>query len=190
MVRIKACFLLVAILAFWLPQSGCVRMKLVSVDEKTQLENQILGSFEQLQQDLVLVASVRDENGKTPEIPEAKREALVAMMNRQFNLDDVNQLKRDNVAGENNKGLLTFFATDRTRANAEYLAFAKRIIKEENRDRFVIMQRLISTTPSLTKADLPLIRQIFYTLNEAGSAPGTRIQTPDGEWTVKADMAE
>ena len=67
--------------------AGCtqklVDVNVTIVDQKTALENQILGSYEELDNEVLLLASVRsvDEEGKlkpTTEIPKGKLQALRA----------------------------------------------------------------------------------------------------------------
>jgi len=172
-------------LIFIVPHIGCGGMQIVSVDQKTQLENQILGSMDSLQGDLALMASVRGDQAETAKIPPAHKEALLAMMNRQFNQDDVNELKARVIAGENINGLLTFFETALTKNDPNYRAFAKRIVKEENQDRLIIMQRVISINKNLSRKDLPTIRMMMYKLNAQSSAAGTKVQSLSGKWNVK-----
>lgn len=166
--------------------SACVSLKVISVDQKTQLENQILGTFSDLQKDLVLIQSVRGEvQGEAP-LPPAQREALLAMMNRQFNADDVAELKEAGIAGERKDGLLEFFATDKTRASAAFEASAKRVIDEENHDRTVFIKRVIALNPNLSEKDSVAVAEMLYRLNVEGSPDGTRMQNADGAWVTKA----
>jgi hypothetical protein len=65
------------------------------IDQKTALENQILGSYEELGNE-VLLASVRsvDEQEKLKpviEVPKGKRLALKAMQRQEFNRDDIRE---------------------------------------------------------------------------------------------------
>ena len=173
-----------------LAMSGCISIKIVSVDEKTQLENQILGSFKALQQDLVLISSVRGEGRQDDAISPARREVIQAMMNRQFNLDDVVALKQKGVVGENNEGLLNFFETEQTRNDDEFRSFAVQIKEDENRDRSVIMKRVIAIDENLSQQDYPLVQKMMYKLNVEDTAPGARIQSPGGEWSNKDDYEE
>ncbi len=43
------------------PCSGCPVVKPVVLDRKTQLENQMLGTFQRLEENLILASSVRAE---------------------------------------------------------------------------------------------------------------------------------
>lgn len=176
-----------ALLALLFVHPACVTIQMVSVDQKTQLENQILGSFEALQDDLILIASVRGEGQQRTDLSPAKREALMAMMNRQFNLDDVNDLRARGVAGEKRDGLLVFLETDRTRQDSAFAAFARRIIEEENRDRGIIMNRVIAMNPSLGPEDLPTVRRMMHTLALESAPAGTLVESPNGGWSPKTE---
>jgi len=182
-------FRLLPVLFLLLPLSGCINLKVIAVDQKTQLENQILGSFGELQKDLVLIQSVRgDEEGTA--IPAPQREALYAMMNRQFNADDVMALKIQGVAGEAKTGLLQFFETERTRNDAAFKAEAQRLIEEENHDRTVFMKRVIMVNPNLGEKDYPAVQNLFFRLNADSSPPGVLVQEENGEWKAKPDTAK
>jgi hypothetical protein len=180
-------FLATFILLLVAVNPACVSIKMISVDQKTQLENQILGSFEALQGDLVLIASVRGEGQTRPDLPPAKREALMAMMNRQFNLDDLNDLRRRGIAGEKQDGLLVMRDTDRTRGDSAYAQFARGIIDQENRDRTIIMNRVLSMNPSLTAADMPIVRSMMHKLAAESAPPGTPIEMENGQWIIKPE---
>lgn len=171
--------------------ASCISMKMVSVDRKTQLENQILGSLGQLQKDLVLIASVRGEGLSPKKMPNAHREALIAMMNRQFNLDDIIELKQKQVVGEGNDGSLKIFKdVERLKRDSEFKNFVERIVKEENRDRNVIMLRVVAMNSDLADKDFPIVQKMMYRLNAQGSAPGTKIQNENGKWIEKEEAAE
>jgi len=160
---------------------------MVSVDQKTELENQILGSINSLQEDLILVSSIRGEGSNYNAISPAHKEALYSVMNRQYNLDDVNTLKRQGIAGEKLNGLLFMFETEQTKNSKTFDSFARRIISEENHDRSVIMKRVIAVNPNLSARDEPLIQNIMYKLNLQSSPIETKAQTTSGEWETLSD---
>ncbi len=167
--------------------TGCVSVKLVTVDKKTQLENQILGSFQQLQGDLVLVSSVRGEGESDTAISDLHKEALKAVLNRQFNHDDVTMFKEAGVFGEKNNGLLAYFKTERTANDAEFKELAQRILKEENRDREVIMKRVISLNDKLTMKEYPQVKNMMYMLSLQNSTVGHKVQLENGTWQTKTE---
>jgi len=180
--------LTVALTAF-----GCknlAKVEVTLIDERTQLENQVLGAYEELNDDLALVASVRgvDEDGQTrvpPPASASQKRSLRAMQNREFNRDDIESFKREGAVGENNQGLLSFFETAKTAADAKHKAFVEAKVKEENDDRKIVMGRVIEVTPGLELKDLPEVKKIMAKRNRDGAVIGEKIQLETDEWTVK-----
>jgi len=175
----------------WLSACGTlVGVDVTVVDQKTALENQILGSYEELGNEMLLLASVRsvDEEGKlktVAEIPPGKREAIRAMQRQEFNRDDIQGFKKTGIAGEGNAGLLVFFENQKTEKDPPFKKFAQAIIQEENHDRLAILKRTIATNEAFSEGDLPKVQKIFASLNRDSAWPGEKIQQENGEWTVK-----
>jgi uncharacterized protein YdbL (DUF1318 family) len=160
------------------------------VDEKTALENQILGSYEELGNDMTLLASVRsvDESGKlksVPEIPPGKRKAIRAMQRKEFNRDDIANFKKLGCAGEGNDGLLVFMETDKTKTDPKFKKFVQAIVQEENEDRLITLNRIVATNENFSEGDLPKVQKISASLNRDNAKPGEKIQNESGEWVVK-----
>src|SRR5512138_1497030 len=87
------------------------------VSERTSLENQVLGTYNSLSEDLLLVVSVRgvSPTGKieapprhTPEQQDATR----ALETIAFHADDLESFKRLGWVGENRDGLVTPFTRE------------------------------------------------------------------------------
>ena len=160
------------------------------VDQKTALENQVLGSYEELGKDMMLLASVRsvDETGKlklVAEVPKSKMEAIRAMQRQEFNRDDIQMFKVLGVAGEGNNGLLIFFETERALKDPDFQKFSRTIISEENEDRLIILRRIVATHESFSDEDLPKVQKIYASLNRDNAKPKEKIQLEDGTWAAK-----
>jgi hypothetical protein len=175
----------------WLSACGkLVGVDVTVVDQKTALENQILGSYEELGNEMLLLASVRsvDESGKlktVAEIPSGKKRALRAMQRQEFNRDDIQKFKQTGVAGEGNEGLLIFFENQKTKEDKQFNSFVQAIIEEENEDRLIILNRTIATNEAFSDGDLPKVQKIFASLNRDSAKNGEKIQQENGAWTVK-----
>ncbi len=189
---------LLAMLVWALGFSGCsslVGVDVTVVDQKTALENQILGSYEELGNEMLLLASVRsvDEDGKlktVAEIPPGKMEAIRAMQRQEFNRDDIQSFKQSGIAGEGNEGLLVFFETEKTQSDPKFKTFAQTIMEEENADRLAILKRTVATNEAFSDGDLPKVQRIFASLNRDNANPGEKIQLEDGRWIVKGQQAK
>jgi hypothetical protein len=174
--------------------TGCaeklVDVNVTIVDQKTALENQILGSYEELGNEVLLLASVRsvDEEGKIKpviEVPKGKRLALKAVQRQEFNRDDIREFKSTLCAGEGNDGLLKYFENERTLKDSDYKKFVVAILKEENKDRLTILQRIVATNENFSDKDLPKVEKISASLNRDNAHAGEKIQSDDGAWSIK-----
>jgi len=162
---------------------ACVTVNPVVLDRKTQLENQILGTFKRLEGELILASSVRGEGPPAKKLSPLEREALEAMMTREFNRDDIEDLKTQQVVGEGNDGLLAI--RDRT-SDAVEAARVNKLVQEENNARMVLMKRVIQQSPDLSAKDLPELRRIFHRLNVQTARKGDWVQRSDGAWEQAA----
>ena len=180
--------------------AGCTLadVKVNVASERTSLENQILGSYNSLSEETLLVASVRgvDPLGRIqapPKKSQEQQDAIAAMQVLSFHADDVDAFKRLGWVGEDNQGLLKSFGLTRDKTPDELKDFSARyrqqefdsVLREVNAAREVVMRRAIETNAQLTRADLPKVRAVFAKLAADTSQPGDRLQNPDGSWTVK-----
>lgn len=187
-------------LSLALSVSGCTLAKVDVnvVSERTSLENQVLGTYNSLSEDMLLVASVRgvSPSGKieapprhTPEQADATR----ALETVAFHVDDIETFKRFGWIGENQEGLLTPFKRETPKVSSEELkSFAanyseaefQQVVSEVNQAREVLMKRVVQTNENFTLKDLPAIRKVFAKINRQNSAPGSRVQGEDGRWST------
>lgn len=160
------------------------------VDERTALENQILGTYEELDQDVMLLSSVRsvDSKGtlvKNKPLTDGKRLVIRAMQRSSFNRDDLNRYQLLGIIGENNQGGVVLLNPEKVQKNR--LDFVNNLVKEENADRDIIMQRVIATQEKLSDETLPKLRKIFAAMNRDKAAKGVMIQNEQGAWTKKGE---
>ena len=158
------------------------------VDERTALENQVLGTYQELNQQVMLVASVRyiDPKGKlkqTQELPPGKKDVVRALQRVSFNKDDLNRYKSLGIIGENNEGGITLLEPGKVEPADR--AFLENLLKEENEDRAAIMSRIIETNETLSSTDLPRVHKMFAALNRDKALKGERIQLDNGKWIQK-----
>ena len=192
----KRCYF--ALLVLSLSACTLAKVDVNVVSERTALENQVLGSYNALTQDVLLVASVRgvDPSGSIKPPAKKSREhqnAVEAVETLAFNEDDVDAFKRLGWVGEDNQGRLAPFPLQRDKVPDDLRAFVERYQKPEfdavlaqvNKARDAVMQRVVETNPDLTEKDLPRIRRIFARINRENALPGEKIQQEDGAWKVK-----
>ncbi|MGM0452337.1 MAG: DUF1318 domain-containing protein [Thermodesulfobacteriota bacterium] len=179
---------------------GCTlaQVNVEMVSERTAMENQVLGTYNALDAQMLLAASVRgvDEDGAVSKPPKHSRmykDAVSAMQTIDFHADDLSAFKRLGWVGENNRGLIEAFEMDRTDVPDDLSDFVNRFTKAEfdhvveriNAARKVLMQRVIYMNENLKQSDIEDVRRVFAGLRAENTAAGTRVQAESGEWKVK-----
>ena len=182
--------------------AGCtladVNVEMLS--ERTALENQVLGSYNSLDSQMLLAASVRgvDSTGTITRPPEHSREfkdTINAMQVMDFHADDLDMFKRLGWAGENNQGFVEPFSMDDSNIPDDLKESATRysdkefdfVISTINKSREYVMYRVIYMNENLSESDLPEIKRIFAKINAENAASGDKIQSLDGKWQLKKD---
>lgn len=170
--------------------SGLVDVNVQVIDEKTLLERQILGAYENLEKDLVLVASVRsvDTEGRLvplPDFPPGQRRALEALRVREFYRDDVDSLKRDGVVGEGNDGYLAVLPSAPT-LEGKRAALVENVLAQENAARRALVDRIVETNETLSASDRGKVEKVFAQMNRDAAKDGEWVQADDGTWAKKA----
>ncbi|HOZ22237.1 MAG TPA: DUF1318 domain-containing protein [bacterium] len=177
-------FILMVFLPLTLLRCSVRAPELNVTGEKTALENQVLGTYQQIESDSWLIASSRAVGATSSAVVSGgRKEVIDAVQNRKFNKDEVDELKADKVAGENNRGLLQALTHPRYDGDPEYRLYVDQIIEEENNDRMIIYDRVLTINQS--SAEAARANEVFARLNFDNSAPGTMIQNPDGSWVEK-----
>jgi len=166
--------------------SGCVSAKIAVVDERTALENQILGSYEDLDRDLQLLASVRavDPQGRSKEAPafsEIRTRAIQARQTQQFNRDDVDELKRAGCLGEANTGMLAQRSCQAT-GDPQVAKRLERLLTSENQARQQVLHFVVTTSPDLTEKDYDQVVQAFAQMKRERAKSGEWVQDSAGKW--------
>ena len=159
--------------------------------EKTAMENQILGSFEQLSDQSLNTTSLRTSGVRQSEAAsEHKQAVLDAVQSQKLNRIEILELKQDKVIGENNEGYLEILPTDRYKNDPQYKKRVDYIVAEENRNREIIYQQVVALNYDAEEIDSAEVNRIFTTMQIESSPPGTMIQQPDGDWVEKSQEQE
>ena len=180
--------------------TGCTlaQVNVEMVSERTALENQVLGTYNSLDAQMLLAASVRgvDESGAVSEAPKHSREhkdAITAMQTLDFHADDLEAFKRLGWVGENNLGYIEPFAMEKENVPEDLRAFADRFTQSEfdyvisrvNSARQVLMERVIYMNENLKESDMSQVQRVFARIQAENAAAGVKIQAEDGSWKTK-----
>lgn len=187
--KLRIWFLLLALPGFGAGFGSCVSARINVVDERTALENQILGGYQELDRDLQLVASVRAADGSSPAgrtsaFSELRARAVRARQTQQLNRDDIDELKHLGCLGEASDGLLATRPCEAI-SDSSVPERTKRVIEAENAARKLIVEFVVATSPDLSQADLPQIVRAYTRLQQEQSKSGEWIQDSSGQWLRK-----
>jgi len=174
----------------WSCGGSLVEVKVDIVGERTALERQVLGTFQELDRQVILMSSVRsiDASGhliELPPIPQGKRLVIRALQRMKFNRDDVDRFRVAGYLGEGNNGLLVFRAAPSAGKEENSELFIKSVMTDENEDRLAVMKRVVQENENFKESDLEKVQKIFAHLNRDASPAGTWVQLEDGSWTQK-----
>ena len=187
--RTLFCFTFLA--SFLLGGCGTLfEIDLTVVGEKTALERQVLGTYQDLGRDLTVYSSVRavQPDGSLeppPPTTESQREVLRAINNRRYNRDDLDTLLSAGVLGEANDGLVMMRQSEQLPVGDLTSDLVDQILEEENQDRETIIARLVKTTPGVTEGQRGEVAWIFAQLNQDLAPAGAPVQNREGEWRQK-----
>ena len=157
--------------------------------EKTALENQVIGTYQEIEQDAWTLASVRSTapGKQQPTMSKEKKKVFEAVQGRKFNKDDIDEFKKAEIVGENNDGLLEIRNQSKLDADPELKKRVVTIVETENGYRKIIMDRIVVLNESAAKAGGDSVAKIFAKINRDNSGPGTWVQNDDGKWTKKGE---
>jgi len=157
--------------------------------EKTALENQVIGTYQEIEQDAWTLASVRSTapGKQQPTMSQEKKKVFEAVQGRKFNKDDIDEFKKAGIVGENNNGLLEIRNQEKLNADPELKKRVMTIVETENGYRKIIMNRIVVLNESAAKAGGDSVGRIFAKINRDNSETGTWIQKEDGKWAKKGE---
>lgn len=155
--------------------------------EKTALENQVIGTYQQIEEDVWTVTSVRSANttGQSSMSTEKKR-VLEAVQGRKFNKDDIDEFLGMGVVGENNRGMIEIRDQEKLNKDAELNNRLIKIVESENNYRKIIMDRIILLNEQAANAGEENVARIFSKMNQDNAAPGAWVQIDSGQWIKKS----
>jgi hypothetical protein len=123
--------------------------------EKTVLERQIIGEYDELEQDAWAVATVKSSlqrRGAVPAVSAGDPELFKAMKVREFHEDKLRKLKNSGYVGETRNGLVGLVDSNRVILKGKEKEQVASIIKNENSARKtifrIVLTRRLKRAPS------------------------------------------
>lgn len=158
--------------------------------EKTPVENQIVGEYNELEQDAWSVSSVKtnvNRGEKSQSVRADDEQLLRAIKIREFNSERIREYKNDYALGESNSGYIVYKSNSKYDNNKEARDLINRLISEENKARETIFIRtlILSGVKEPTKENIASRGTAFADEQRALSQKNDLIQEKSGEWVKK-----
>lgn len=154
--------------------------------ERTALENQILGKYQEIDDELYMISSVRTLQKDQPNQPFKK--ATRSRQNQIFNQDDIDELKSLQILGETHDGQLIILPKKIglvSQATPKQLNLAKLLVKEENHDRMIIWKHTIFENDNLKSSDMGKVKSTYADQIFKKAKTGHWFLRKNGEWVQK-----
>jgi len=154
--------------------------------EKTALENQVIGTYQQIEDDVWTLTSVRStDSANKPEVSAEKKRVLEAVQGRKFNKDDIDEFLQNGYVGENTQGFLELRDQDKLANDIQLKTRVSKIVENENNFRQTIMERIVLLNEQAAQAGEANVGKIFAKINQDNANVGAWIQIENGEWIKK-----
>ncbi len=175
------------------PISGCAfNFELTS--QRTALENQIMGTYKEIDDEVVLVSKVKDQSSnrrqKSDSVAKSdmQQEVDLAKQNQEFNRDDIEDLKKAQILGEANDGTIVVLPQGVgmiAAAKPEQIKLANLVVFEENRDRETGWQRQVVESQGVAEVKLEDVKEEFAKNVQKNATAGHWLQDATGRWVQK-----
>ena len=176
---------------------GCCVIKLPPVtfpSERTSLENQILGTYQEIKEDVWLVSSSQTVEGlkisRTAKTNNGKQQGIdykviKALETIEYNKEPVKLYKENGTVGENNEGLLSYIKNTYIENDPKEKEKVTEVVNEVNDARLVLMLEVINKNEELTIDDIEKVKKTFAGINSKNARPGEWVQNENGDWNKK-----
>lgn len=178
------------------PQVSCCIIQLPPItltSERTSLENQILGTYAEIREDVWLVSSSQAVEGlkitsttnTNVKVINVNFKVIKALETIEYDQDKITNYKARGYLGENNEGFLSYMKNSVIEDNPEMKLKLLEIMNEVNDARTVLMLEVINRNANLSMDDLPEVKKTTAKINQNNALKGEWIQNQDGEWIKK-----
>ncbi len=169
---------------------ACVTIRTVSVDQKSTLEQQFIGEYEELTEDLQTVASVRAAaNGLGDAGDDPYARALQARRVQLFYKDDIDKARARGCVGEALDGRMSSLkCRDAGGASTQPSSLptiepqSARLVTLENDAREALVEYALSKSTNLKETDRQLVWQAYRRVVLGTLKKGDLVQNNAGEW--------
>jgi len=161
--------------------------------ERTSLENQIIGTYRAIREDVWVVSSAQTIEGLKVSVStntnnlqaQFNRKVIDAINTQEYNREEIKNLKKIGIIGENNQGFLEYIENSKIEKNEKEKQRILQLISEENDARLILMLEVINRNEKLSVDDLDDVKRTFAKMYLKELERGEYYQLPTGEWVRK-----
>lgn len=175
------------LLWFQLASAGCTfNFELTS--QRTALENQVMGVYQELDDEVLLLSTMRGPDNKRARSKGLPGDVLSHRQNQDFNRDDLEELKDLGLIGERSDGYVALVepAKDQGKDRAARL-LANTLVREENKDREAIWQHILKKIPNAPSMGVKQVGRAYGEMQRTKLRVGQWYQNDHGTWEKKSD---
>ncbi len=156
--------------------------KVIQIDKKSTLEQQFIGEYEELTDDLVTSASVRAEaNGLGKDGSDPYQRALQARRVQLFYKEDLDRARAKGCIGEASDGR----AQERACPEPGSPPSVARLVSGENQARSALVEYALSKSDVPTDSERTQVWQALRRIVLESAPKGTPVQNNAGQWVAK-----
>lgn len=156
---------------------------------KTVIERQIVGDYQELEKDAWIISSVRTsiQRSKGAAAGGGDESILKALKIREFHADKIKRYKDEGAIGEKNIGFIGYIRHSKYEGDKRLKTILLRVIEEENRARKIIFVRTLikSGIKKPEEKDVEAFGRIFAEEQKALAKRNDYIQNKSGRWVRK-----
>ena len=162
--------------------------------ERTSLENQIMGTYQEIREDVWLVSSSQTVEGlniSASTNTNIKQEfdidykVIKSLETIEYNKELIEKYKAKGFIGENNQGLLDYIENRIMEENPVEKQKLFENKDEVNDARQVLMQEVINKNENLTLDDFDQVKKTFADMYRKRALKNEWIQDDEGNWSKK-----
>lgn len=164
--------------------------KITLTGEKTVIERQITGDYQELEEDAWVVSSVKTmpaEASGNRSLSAADDQLMKAINTRKFHSTRIAGYKKEGAAGEANTGLLVYRTTSAYEKSPREKKILLTVIENENRARTAVFTRSLYLQNKKMPSGQEILDfgKIFAAGQRSSAVPGEWIQDENGKWLQK-----
>ncbi len=164
--------------------------KITLTGDKTVIERQITGDYQELESDAWVVSSVKtmpSESAGNQDLFAADDQLMKAINTRKFHSSRIAAYKKEGAAGEAYTGLLVYRTLSSYENSPKEKKILLAVIENENRARREIFTRSLYLQNKKTPSEQEILAfgRNFAAGQRSSAVPGEWIQNENGKWSQK-----